>query len=320
MKAKIIFIKCLFTKCLSLCAAFTIFLGFVSAISVQKTFADTAPNDTSETTNSETEKTPVSEPIIYVNPTTGTDSSSGSSEASAYQTISFAIEQATPGTIIQLAPGQYNTEPFPLVVKSGITLRGNENSQGKGVEIIGGGLYNSQVFARQDITILTQGNAKISGLTVTNNNSRGTGIWIESGQPIIQNNTFTSNKREGVFVTGKAIPNIENNRFIRNDANGISITKQAGGEILNNIFESTGFGIVIGGNSTPTVSNNKIYSNRNGIVLTDFAKPQILSNNIENNTDYGVVIIGQAKPNMDKNTFARNRKKDMFQAVPYSQK
>lgn len=257
--------------------------------------------------------------ILYVNPQSGTDSASaGKTEVAPYRTISYALQQATPGTTIQLASGKYNNEAFPLIIKSNVILKGNQSIQGQGVEIIGGGFYYSHTFARQNVTILAQDNAQVFGLTITNPNSRGTGIWIESGQPIISNNTFIDSKREGVFVTGNAAPRIENNRFTNNDANGLSIAKEARGEIRNNIFDHTGFGIAIGGISTPIVSDNQIRGNRNGIVLTDSAHPRLLSNLIEDNRDYGLVIIGQSEPNLDRNTFKGNQK-DQFRVSPLTQ-
>ncbi len=255
--------------------------------------------------------------ILYVNPQSGTDgASSGKSETTPLRTISYALTQATPGTVIQLASGRYYSESFPLIVKSDVTLKGNENTQGQGVEIVGGDSYMSKTFAKQNVTLVAQDNSQITGITITNPNVRGTGVWIELGQPIIRNNNFINNKREGVFVTGNAAPTIENNRFSHNDANGVSVASYAKGEIRNNIFDNTGFGVAIGGNSTPLVSDNQIRGNRNGIVLTDSARPKLLSNLIENNSDYGLVIIGQSEPSLDKNTFKDNKKQDQFRVIP----
>ncbi len=255
--------------------------------------------------------------VLYVNPQTGNDSSSaGASGTTPYRTISYALGHAVAGTTIQLASGGYTSEAFPLVLKAGVILKGNESQQGQGVEIIGGDSHISRTFARQNVTIIAQENAQILGVTVTNPNSRGTGIWIESGQPIIRNNTFTKSKREGIFVTGNAAPRIENNRFANNDANGISVAKEATGEIRSNIFNNTGFGITIGGTSTPIVSDNQIRGNRNGIVLTDSAHPQLISNLIEDNRDYGLVILGLSEPSLDRNIFKNNQKQDQFRVSP----
>lgn len=258
--------------------------------------------------------------VLYVNPQTGNDSAaSGKSESTPYRTISYALSQSAAGATIQLATGKYSSETFPLIVKSDVILKGNESGQGQGVEIIGGNSHMSRIFAGQNVTIVAQENAQILGLTITNPNSRGTGIWIESGQPIVRNSTFINNKREGVFVTGNASPRIENNRFANNDANGISVTKEANGEIRNNVFDNTGFGIAIGGNSTPLVADNQIHGNRNGIVLTDSAHPRLQSNAIDDNRDYGLVIMGLSEPTLDRNTFKGNQKQDQFRVSPQPQ-
>jgi parallel beta-helix repeat protein len=299
----------------------TLFLNScnIDAAYAKQNTVTTKPTPTKKVLTTQTAPA-IQQTIIYVNSQSGTDNSSaGKSESSPYRTISYALQQATSGTTIQLASGKYSNETFPLVIKPSVTLKGNESGQGQGVEIVGGDFHMSRAFARQNVTIVAQENTQISGITITNPNSRGTGIWLESGEAIIRNNSFINNKREGVFVTGNAAPRIENNRFANNDANGISVTKQARGEIRNNIFDNTGFGIAIGGNSAPLVSDNQIRGNRNGIVLTDFAQPKLQSNSIENNRDYGLVIMGQARPNLDRNNFKGNQKQDQFQVSPLPQ-
>ncbi|MHC5829550.1 MAG: DUF1565 domain-containing protein, partial [Nostoc sp.] len=122
-------------------------------------------------------------------------------------------------------------ESFPLLLKPGVTLRGDEASKGQAILISGGGFYTSRTFARQDITILTDQDTTITGVTVTNPNARGTGVWVESTNPTIKNSTFTNSLREGVFVTGTGNPKVESNVFVQNKGNGISIAKAAQGEI-----------------------------------------------------------------------------------------
>ncbi|MFN7659835.1 MAG: right-handed parallel beta-helix repeat-containing protein, partial [Dolichospermum sp.] len=141
-----------------------------------------------------------------------------------------------------------------------------ESSRGERVVISGGGDYISSIFANQNITIVANQDTVIAGVTVTNKNERGTGVWVESTNPIIRNSSFISNAREGVFVTGQGNPRIENNRFVQNSANGISITKKSRGEIRNNLFQNNGFGLVIGNTSTPSLTENQIVQNKDGIV------------------------------------------------------
>ncbi|MDY6900430.1 MAG: DUF1565 domain-containing protein [Cyanobacteriota bacterium] len=245
---------------------------------------------------------PVASSIIYVNPQTGTDQSGGgTTEAAPFKTIAFALTQAQPGTVIQLAPGSYSEETgerFPLNIKEGVTLRGDEAGKGQATLITGSGNYTSRTFARQNITILADNNSTISGVTVTNPASRGTGIWVESTNPKIINSTFTNNKREGVFVTGTGNPTIAGNIFIQNTGNGVSVAKSARGEIRGNLFQNTGFGLAIGGNSTPLIVENQILQNVDGLFISNSAKPILRKNVIQDNTRDGIVVISTAEPNL----------------------
>jgi parallel beta-helix repeat protein len=252
-----------------------------------------------------TAQVPVTAAVIYVNPATGADAgSAGTSAAAPYKTITFALSKAQPGTLIQLAPGNYSKESgetFPLLLKPGVTLQGDESNKGQGILITGGGYYTSKTFARQDITILADNGSSILGLTITNPDQRGTGVWVESSNPIIKNNTFTNSVREGVFVTGTGNPKVESNIFVQNKGNGISIAKSAQGEIRNNLFQDTGFGLAIGGASTPLIIENQIVQNQDGLFISETAKPVLRKNVIQNNKRDGVVATVNAAPDLGTN-------------------
>ena len=245
---------------------------------------------------------PASATIVYVNPATGSDTgNAGTSEATPYKTITYALNQAQENTVIQLAPGSYTKdtgEVFPLVIKPGVILRGDEANKGETTTIIGSGQFISPSFARQNITIRAENNTTISGVTITNPDLRGSAVWIESTNPTITNNTFANSNREGVFVTGSGNPKIENNVFVGNKGNGVSLTRAAQGEIRNNVFQNTGFGLAIGGNSTPLVTDNQIIQNNDGVFISDSAKPVLRNNVIQNNTRDGVVAITSAQPDL----------------------
>ncbi|MEH2023631.1 DUF1565 domain-containing protein [Nostoc sp.] len=252
-----------------------------------------------------TAQAPATAAAIYVNPATGADrAGAGTTSSAPYKSISFALSQAQAGAVIQLAPGNYNQESgetFPLLVKPGVTLRGDEATKGQGILITGGGFYTSRFFARQDITILAEQDTTIAGVTVTNPNGRGTGVWVESTNPIIKNSTFTNSVREGVFITGTGNPKIESNLFVQNKGNGISITKAAQGEIRNNLFQDTGFGLAIGGTSTPLIVENQIVENQDGLFISESAKPVLRKNVIQNNKRDGVVATVSALPDLGTN-------------------
>ncbi|KYC36007.1 hypothetical protein WA1_40385 [Scytonema hofmannii PCC 7110] len=268
-----------------------------------------------------TAQVPVGSTILYVNPETGQDSSdAGSSEAKAYKTIAYALKQAKAGTVIQLAPGTYSQESgevFPLAIAPGVTLRGDESTKGQGILIAGSGNFISPTFARQNVAILAQNDSTISGITLTNPESRGTGVWIETSNATVTNSTFTNSVREGVFVTGKANPKIENNVFIQNKGNGISVAKSAQGEVRNNLFQNTGFGVAVSDLASPLITDNQIIQNNGGVVVNGSSKPVLRNNVIQDNRDHGLVVIQNAQPdlgtaeNPGKNIIRNNGRKDL---------
>lgn len=256
---------------------------------------------------------------IYVNPATGADSAASNSEATPYKTITFALSKAQPGTVIQLAGGTYNSESgekFPLFIQQGVTLRGDDASKGQAILITGSGSYTSRTFAAQNMTIRADKDSTITGVTVTNPNQRGTGVWVESTNPTITNSTFVNSGREGIFVTGTGNPKIENNVFTENKGNGVSVAKSATGEIRNNLFQSTGFGIAVSDLATPLITDNQIIQNYGGIVVTGSAKPVLRNNVIQDNRDHGLVALQKSLPdlgtqeNPGKNLIRNNGKKD----------
>lgn len=87
--------------------------------------------------------TPVNvQQVLYVNPVTGQDTYNGQTPQTAFRTITQALKFAEGGTLIQLAPGRYTAESgeqFPLKLKPGVILRGNEATRGEDVVIEGGG-------------------------------------------------------------------------------------------------------------------------------------------------------------------------------------
>ncbi|MEB3336486.1 MAG: DUF1565 domain-containing protein, partial [Leptolyngbyaceae bacterium] len=220
---------------------------------------------------------PASAKVVYVNPAFGSDSpGAGESADAAYRTITYALQQVQGLTVIRLAAGSYSRqtgEVFPLVTKPGVILQGDESSKGQTVLLIGGGDYVSPTFAKQNITIRAETNSEIRGITITNPNTRGTAVWIESSNPTISNNTFANSLRDGVFVTGTATPKIEANVFTKNSGNGVSVARSAQGEIRNNLFQSTGFGIAVGGTATPLIEGNQILQNQVGVVVSNAARP-----------------------------------------------
>ena len=251
--------------------------------------------------------------ILYVDPVRGSDGGRGT-EAEPFKTIAYAIAQAGPNTTIQLSPGTYSAETgetFPLRLKSGITLQGNKSSQGRDILITGGGDFVSPSWAKQNVAIRATDSTKLSGLTLSNPNVRGSAVWVETGTPIIANNTFRNNHREGVFVAGSATPELRDNLFEQNSGNGISFTRNSGGLLIGNTIRSSGYGVAIGDRSNPLMNDNQITDNRSGVVISGEARPVLRQNTITNNQQDGIVATNNAQPLLQQNTLSRNGQYDI---------
>lgn len=256
---------------------------------------------------------------LFVNPNTGNDASNGSREA-PLKTITRALQIVQPNTIILLAPGTYSAqtgEVFPLQMKPNTTIKGEPRDRGQNVVIQGGGFYLSRTFARQNVTILGANQAGLTGVTVSNPNPQGYGLWVESTNPVISDNTFTGSNHDGASVVGNSSPVLRNNYFYQNGANGITIYGTSRPEIQENIFENTGFGINIAQNAAPRIVGNRITQNKDGIVVQGSAQPVLRNNVIDANTRDGMVAIAQSQPNLGTaadpggNTFISNGQFDI---------
>jgi len=243
--------------------------------------------------------------VLFVNPSIGDDTTGNGSDRTPLKTITQALRVAKDNTVIMLAPGNYSTETgemFPLILRSGITIQGDTTNKGSGITIQGGGVYLTRSFGGQNVTIVGANQAELKGVTVTNANPRGYGLWIESSNPVISENTFTGNTQDGVAVSGNGAPNISKNYFYRNGANGITLSGTSQAKVQENIFQETGFGVNITQNSTPIVTANQIQNNRAGILVQGKARPIVRNNLIEGSKEDGLVAIAQAMPDLGNAT------------------
>ncbi len=258
--------------------------------------------------------------IIYVNPQTGSDRADLGSNTTPFKTITYAISRAQPGQLIQLAYGTYSSatgEQFPLKLRSDVTLRGNEANKGKDIVILGGGTLRTGSGFPQNVAISVGDRAELRGVTVTNPNPRGYGLWIENASPAIANNTFLDNKQDGGLITGKSTAIISTNQFFRNGTSGLAIEGEASPDIRGNLFQQTTFGMSIRQDATPQITENTFTQNQNGILIQANAKPVLRGNAIINNRNYGLTISDVASPDLGKpndegnNTFQGNGSVDL---------
>ena len=257
--------------------------------------------------------------VIYVNPTSGNDNASGQAQ-SPLKTITVALDRATPSSTIVLTPGTYSIETgevFPIQLKPGIAIQGDPRNRGQNIIIRGGDIFLSRSFARQNVTIVGADRATLTGVTVTNPDPVGYGLWAESSSPLVVANTFTGSGHDGAFIVGNSTPILRNNYFYQNGASSITIYGTARPELQENIFERTGFGVSIAQNAAPKLIGNRITQNKDGIVIQGSAQPILRNNVIDSNDRNGIVAIAQSRPDLGtstdpgNNTFLRNRQFDI---------
>ncbi len=267
--------------------------------------------------------------IVFISPQ-GADVVGAGSQTQSFRTLTAAIA-AYPqfGTIFQLGSGTYSEatgESFPIRLPKGAILRGNPSVNGTNVVISGGGRFVSPTFASQNIAIAAANNSRIEGVTVTNSNPRGYGLWLESSRNVfVANNNFVRNTHDGIFLTGNADAYIGNNLFTGNTGSGISAVGTSTGEIRNNKFENTGFGLSIGQQSQVVLVNNNISRNVDGIIISNTAQPTLRGNAIADNQRNGLVVLssanGSPRPDLGtmisqgNNTFRNNREYDINNAT-----
>ncbi|MBW4537767.1 MAG: DUF1565 domain-containing protein [Myxacorys chilensis ATA2-1-KO14] len=256
---------------------------------------------------------------LFVNSNAGVDTAEGSVR-SPLKTITRALQIVQPNTIILLAPGTYSAqtgEAFPLQMKPGTTIKGEPRDRGQTVLIQGGGIFLSRTFARQSVTIVGANQSGLTGVTVSNPDAQGYGLWTESTSPVISDNTFTKNGHDGASVVGSSAPILRNNYFYQNGANGITVYGTSRPELHDNIFEQTGFGINIAQSAAPRIVGNRITQNKDGIVIQGKAQPILRNNIVDGNARDGMVAIAQSRPNLGtsadpgNNTFTDNGQFDL---------
>lgn len=260
---------------------------------------------------------------LYVDATKGNGAGPGSAQA-PFKTITAALQAAVPGTVIQVQPGKYdeaNGEVFPLTVRSGVTLQGDVNNRGKDTLILGGGKFLSPTVAGQVVGLVAQKGSTIQGLTISNPQKRGYGIWVEGTDPTIHRNILTGSGNDGIMLTGAAAGKITENFFYKNPSDGITMLRTASPLIQGNVFEDTGFAMNIDEKSSPVIKDNVVVNNADGIVILGKSTPTLRGNHFERNRRSGIAIVGLAQPNLGTaaerggNYFHKNLKSDINNAT-----
>ena len=238
-------------------------------------------------------QSPQSYDVLHVNAATGSDQHGVGSTEQPYKTITQALRMApATSTVVLLAPGHYSRdsgEQFPLRLRAGLTIQGNAG-EARNTIIAGGGEFQHGDRI-QHATILTTDRSGLANVAISN--SKGSGVWITTGSPILRRVALVSNAIAGVQVTDGA-PIIENSYFTGNQY-GLSIEGNGRAIIRENFFEETGRAISIASPATPIINNNRIARNDIGIALKNNARPLLEANVLDDNRRNGVVEVESAE-------------------------
>lgn len=232
--------------------------------------------------------------VLYVNSARGRVQGTGTRQA-PFKTLTQALGQATAGTTVQLEAGTYGSgESFPLTVPSGVTVVG----LGGTVIIRGGGLLATTDVGQQSVALQLKDRAQLRNVTITNPQSQGIGIWLEQGSALLTQCRFINCGRDGVFVTGDALPVILDNEFSGNQASGLFMARRSKGEVRQNRFVQTSYGIAISDQAAPLLMDNDVVENRAGIVLSRATRPVLRQNRVRRNQTSGLWIQETAQPDL----------------------
>ncbi len=234
-------------------------------------------------------------PVIYVSPT-GQDSHEGTAQF-PLKTVTRALQQSQPGSIIQLAPGTYKaSEQFPLNIPPGVTVAGAANQT---IVVEGGGTLTQQSDTQQDVqnvAVIVGDRAQIRNITITN--PSGSGIFTSQGAALIVNNQLIRCQQHGIVATGQSHPFLSKNQFVDNGVTGLSIGARAKGEVRQNKFERNDYGISIADQAAPLVIANQMSSNRCGIAIANTARPVLRKNQISTSREVGLWTKDRAEPDI----------------------
>ncbi|MFX0183407.1 MAG: right-handed parallel beta-helix repeat-containing protein [Candidatus Hodarchaeota archaeon] len=126
---------------------------------------------------------------------------------------------------------------------------------------------------------------------------------------LIQNNRFSYNNRNGIFLKDCTTTEILNNDFRNNKWTGITLEDSENSIISENIVSSNnGAGIELFNSGDNTLSENTISNNQGcGIYMTESSDTKITKNSIIMNDGCGIVIDYSAHITISRNTISYNR-------------
>jgi parallel beta-helix repeat protein len=147
------------------------------------------------------------------------------------------------------------------------------------------------------------------------------GIYTVGGDPLIYNNTISSNKGWGIWITEYSEPEIYQNIITSNEYDGIYIDSNSRPMISGNTISTNLFnGIKCMGRSRGTLDSNMISNNENDGIHVNSASPIIINNDINGNLFTGIRTSSiESAPQISGNNISGHQKNGIvciFRAHP----
>jgi parallel beta-helix repeat protein len=175
-------------------------------------------------------------------------SSSGEKE---FTSIQDAIDQASENKTVYVFPGIYYEE---IKINKSINLMGHNPET-----TIIDGYKNDDV-----IRIIDTEFCNITGFTIQNSSSTGSGVELNSANNNISNNIIQNNDK-GIYCISKTHNSFYNNTFLLNDQYGIYILNSNDNLVKLNTFTQNHYGMRIKGSRDNNVIHNVFLNNDYGL-------------------------------------------------------
>ncbi|WP_448563221.1 DUF1565 domain-containing protein [Trichothermofontia sp.] len=252
---------------------------------------------------------------VFVDAQTGHDRQGDGSQVAPYRTLTHALQVASAGTVILLAPGVYDQahgEVFPLRLQPGVTVQGQPVRTASSQEplpepavVIQGGGALAIGQETLNVAIIGADRAALVGVTVTNPNPQGYGLWIGNTSPTIVENTFTGNAGAGITIAGQGRPLIQRNQF-QDNGMGIHVADTAQPWLRGNRLQHNQVGVLATNQARPQLFHNQFRQNRDGLVAIEAAQPVVRQSLFVEHSRDGVVVLDQALPDLGTEKAAGN--------------
>lgn len=204
--------------------------------------------------------------------------------ADGYKTIQDAVNAATPGDVVIVAPGTYVENVF---VDKPLTIR---SSDGAASTIVQAAVENKDIFS------LTGNDIRIDGFMIVGlHGSSGVGI-NNASRCVVTNNIAYGNIR-GVYLQSSTDNEVSNNNLTDNGY-GVYLDYSSNNTISNNVAtyergmpngSALGDGVFMDTSTSNTISNNDLSNNHAfGISLYESPNNTIVGNVIAANDQFGV--------------------------------